>query len=191
MSVSGYREGMQAPERVRSIVIIAVVIVVTGAALIWGVGTARRYGLIGPPQVPGEYRALVLEAAELCPEIPVAVFAAQLAAESRWDHEAQSPSGARGIAQFMPAVWEQVGFDANGDGLANVWDPEDAIPSAAAFNCMNRRLVKGVSGSRLANTLAAYNAGYSAVRRYDGVPPFPETKAYVRRILQDAKSITW
>lgn len=156
-----------------------------------GVSTARRAGLIGPGEVPQQYRALVLEAAELCPKVPVEVLAAQLANESSWDPRAVSPAGAQGIAQFMPRVWEQVGKDANDDGRADVWDPEDAIPSAAAFNCHNRRLVKDVSGNRLRNTLAAYNAGFAAVRRYGGVPPYPETQAYVARILADAKTISW
>lgn len=156
-----------------------------------GLSTAKRYGLIGPMQVPSQYRALVLSAAERCPRIPAGVFAAQLAAESGWDASAKSPAGAQGIAQFMPAVWEQYGLDANGDGKTSVWDAEDAIASAAELNCRNRQLVRGVSGNRLANTLAAYNAGYAAVRRYDGVPPYPETQAYVRNILEDAKSISW
>ena len=54
---------------------------------------------------------------------------------------------------------------------------------------MNRTLVKGVSGNRLANTLAAYNAGYGAVRKYDGIPPYPETEAYVKKVLANAKDI--
>lgn len=155
------------------------------------VNTAKRYGLLGPVAVPQQYRALVLSAAERCPKIPIEIFAAQLANESGWDERAQSPAGAQGIAQFMPQVWEQVGLDANGDGRADVWDPADAIASAAEFNCRNRQLVKGVSGSRLKNTLAAYNAGFAAVRRYDGIPPYPETQDYVQRILADAKSISW
>ena len=157
----------------------------------WAWNTAKHYGIVGPVQVPTEYRALVLEAAQLCPSIPPEIFAAQLAKESRWDPKATSSAGAQGIAQFMPDVWNQVGIDANGDGNANIWDPQDAIPSAAEFNCLNRRLVKEVSGNRLKNTLAAYNAGHGAVRRYDGIPPYPETQNYVKTILEDAKNISW
>jgi soluble lytic murein transglycosylase-like protein len=182
---------MRATHRLRVLVVGAL-----GLALVIGVGvlgmsTAKRLGLIGPGEVPHQYRALVLKSAELCPKVPVEVLAAQLANESGWDARALSPAGAQGIAQFMPQVWDQVGRDANGDGRADVWDPEDAIPSAAAFNCRNRQLVKGVSGSRLRNTLAAYNAGFAAVRKYGGVPPFPETQAYVSRIMADAKAISW
>jgi membrane-bound lytic murein transglycosylase B len=89
----------------------------------------------------------------------------------------------------MPAVWEQYGIDGNKDGVADVWNPVDAIHSAAEMNCLNRRLVRDASGDRLENTLAAYNAGYASVRKYDGIPPFPETQEYVRRILESAKTI--
>jgi soluble lytic murein transglycosylase-like protein len=89
----------------------------------------------------------------------------------------------------MPQVWDQYGIDANKDGQADIFDPVDAIHSAAELNCVNRQLVRDATGNRLRNTLAAYNAGYGSVLKYDGVPPFPETQAYVDRILESAKTI--
>ena len=68
-----------------------------------------------------------------------------------------------------------------------MWDPRDAIPSAAELNCLNRRLVSSVSGTPLDNILAAYNAGHGAVRKYDGVPPFPETEQYVEKVIELAQ----
>lgn len=166
------------------------------AAFWWAWPAARRAGIAevvdsiaGPVVVPAEYRSIIKAAAKLCPEIPPRVFAAQIAAESGWDPRARSGAGAQGIAQFMPKVWEQYGIDANDDGVASVWDPTDAIHSASLLNCVNRGLVKEVAGKRLENTLAAYNAGFNAVRKYDGVPPFPETEAYVKRILSISKTI--
>jgi soluble lytic murein transglycosylase-like protein len=47
-----------------------------------------------------------------------------------------------------------------------------------------------VPGDRLSNTLAAYNAGFAAVRKYRGIPPFPETQDYVRKVLDLSKEIT-
>ncbi len=155
----------------------------------WATEQVRATGLMGPAPVPAEYRAIVRDAAERCPQVPVAVLAAQLAAESGWDAQAVSPAGARGLAQFMPEVWEQYGIDGDGDGQADIWNPADAIHSAAALNCVNRRLVKEASGKRLANTLAAYNAGYGAVLKHDGIPPYPETEQYVERILDWSQSI--
>jgi soluble lytic murein transglycosylase-like protein len=139
--------------------------------------------------VPTEYRAAILDAADRCPSIPPEILAAQLASESAWNPSATSPAGAEGIAQFMPDTWAQYGLDGDGDGIADVWNPIDAIHSAAALNCVNARLVAEVSGDRLLNTLAAYNAGFSAVVRYDGIPPFPETQEYIERILRRAQSI--
>lgn len=178
----------------RSVLVLAVVLALVAALIAvawWGVGLARERGVIGPVVVPQEYRALIRDAAQRCPKVPANVFAAQIAAESSWDPRAVSPVGARGIAQFMPKVWRQYGVDANGDGKRSVWDPVDAIHSAAELNCVNRELVKGVSGPRLENILAAYNAGFAAVRKYDGIPPFPETQAYVQRIMEIAKTIEY
>lgn len=173
----------------RSLAILTLVLAAIAALAWWGLGRARDAGVIGPVVVPQEYRALIRDAATRCPAIPVKVFAAQIAQESSWDTRAVSPAGAQGIAQFMPKVWKQYGIDANEDGKRSVWDPHDAIHSAAELNCINRRLVRKVSGDRLANTLAAYNAGFGAVRKYDGIPPFPETESYVKRILESAKTI--
>ena len=173
----------------RSVLVLGIVVAVVAGGLWWAMGVARDKGIIGPVVVPQEYRALIREAAKSCPKIPVKILAAQIAAESGWDTQASSGAGAQGIAQFMPAVWQQYGIDANGDGERSVWDPVDAIHSAANLNCVNRALVKGASGSRLENTLAAYNAGYGAVLKYDGVPPYPETEAYVKKIIANAKEI--
>jgi hypothetical protein len=160
-----------------------------GGALL-ALGGARDQGYLGGPiVVPKELRTVIKAAAKRCPQVPVEVFAAQIAAESGWDSEARSPAGARGIAQFMPEVWDQYGIDADGDGRATVWNPVDAIHSAAELNCLNRRLVRGAGGDRLENTLAAYNAGFNAVLRHDGIPPYPETEAYVAKILDTARTI--
>lgn len=171
---------------VLSVALIASVVV---AAMV-AIGGVREQGYLGGAiVVPEKYRSLIKDAAERCDAVPVEVFAAQIAAESGWDPEARSPAGARGIAQFMPEVWKQYGIDGNDDGNVDVFDAEDAIHSAAEMNCLNRRLVRDVSGNRLRNTIAAYNAGFNAVRKYDGVPPFPETEAYVAKIFENAKTI--
>ena len=179
------------PRAARSVLVLGIVLALVIGAVWWGLGLARGRGVFGPAVVPEEYRSIIRDAAQRCPRIPLAVFAAQIAAESGWDPQARSPAGARGIAQFMPEVWRQYGIDANGDGRRDVWDPVDAIHSAAELNCINRELVRDVPGRRLENTLAAYNAGYAAVRRYEGIPPFPETEAYVERILESARTIEY
>lgn len=195
--MAGTRTQAPARGRRRSAFTVAVslvlVLALAGSALIgaWlALGSAQDRGLLGGPVVvPEDLRPVIRKASQRCEQVPIEVFAAQIAAESSWDPNAVSPAGARGIAQFMPAVWEQYGIDADGDGSADVWNPVDAIHSAAELNCINRRLVRDASGNRLHNTLAAYNAGFGSVLKYDGIPPFPETEAYVARILKTAETI--
>jgi soluble lytic murein transglycosylase-like protein len=151
-----------------------------------GVDRVRDAQLIS---VPEEYREVILEASQRCPIVPPEILAAQIASESSWNPDALSPAGAQGLAQFMPPTWDQYGIDGDGDGIADVWNPIDAIHAAAALNCVNDRLVTDVPGDRLENILAAYNAGFNNVLRYDGVPPFPETQDYIERILRRAQSI--
>jgi hypothetical protein len=180
------------------LVVVAVIAMGVGVALMTSAGVldwdrfqqARDTGRFGgTPTIPQEYEAIVFEAAQRCPAVPSRVLAAQIATESSWRTDVVSPAGAQGIAQFMPATWDQFGIDANNDGIRDVWDPVDAIHSAAELNCLNRRLVAEVPGTPLHNILAAYNAGHGAVRKYEGVPPFPETETYIERVLDLAERL--
>lgn len=195
MSATGTSAPPRARRRSRFVAAVALLLIVSlvGSALVGGwmalTSAQDRGALGGPVVVPDDLRPIIKKAAKRCEEIPVEIFAAQIAAESGWDVTAVSPAGARGIAQFMPEVWDQYGIDANGDGTADIFDPVDAIHSAAELNCINRRLVRDASGNRLQNTLAAYNAGFGSVLKYDGIPPFPETETYVARILKYAETI--
>ncbi len=123
-----------------------------------------------------------------CETLSPALLAAQLYQESIGFKNSvvsgrqDSPAGARGIAQFMPGTWKTQGIDGNQDGIKNILDPEDAIPSAAQYDCKVARGLKGVPGDSVANMLAGYNAGPGAVKKYGGVPPYKETQTYVRII---------
>lgn len=186
---------VQSPHRMRSLIVLAIVIA-TVIGFIAFVSdripsNVREEFLGAPVTVPIEYADVILDAHQRCPAVPVEIFAAQLHAESGWDPQAVSPAGAQGIAQFMPPTWEQYGIDADNDGKADVWNPVDAIHSASALNCINRKLVAEVTGKRLLNTLAAYNAGFGSVRKYDGVPPFPETENYIDKIIKNSKTLVW
>jgi cell wall-associated NlpC family hydrolase len=140
--------------------------------------------------VPEEYRQLILDAvADHCPALAPSVLAAQLEAESNFNPRATSSAGAQGIAQFMPATWSTYGIDGDGDGRRDVWDPADAIPAAAAYDCHLLDLVHDVPGDPTANMLAAYNAGPGNVRKYGGVPPFDETRTYVAKITARADTM--
>ncbi|MFJ3790075.1 NlpC/P60 family protein [Kitasatospora sp. NPDC090091] len=167
-----------------------------------GLVTVGTYAASGTPQqsanraglsrgtVPAAYQGPIEQWGSLCPEISPPMLAAQLYQESGFDPGARSGVGAQGMAQFMPATWATYGTDGNNDGRKDVWDPFDAIASAATFDCALAKDVAGVPGDRQANVLAAYNAGPYAVTKYNGIPPYRETQGYVRNIQAMARSFT-
>lgn len=138
--------------------------------------------------VPAAYQALVQKWGNLCSALNPALLGAQLYQESGFNPKAQSAAQAEGIAQFIPSTWATHGIDGNGDGVRDVWDPNDAIPSAATYDCELASYVKDVGGDISDNMLAAYNAGAYAVIKYGGVPPYSETQNYVKTINTLAKS---
>lgn len=150
-------------------------------------GGGRPVGL-AKGTVPATYQPLVQKWGNLCPAINPALLAAQLYQESGWNPKAQSPAAAQGIAQFIPGTWATHGIDGDQDGDRDVWDPADAIPSAASYDCKLASYVKDVPGDATRNMLAAYNAGAYRVIQYDGVPPYGETQNYVKVITTLAKS---
>ena len=100
------------------------------------------------------------------------VLAAVARAESSMDPTAVSAAGAQGLMQLMPATAAELGVDP--------MQPTQAIDGAARL--LSRHLEHFGS---LDLALAAYNAGGGAVSRYNGIPPYSETQAYVRTILAD------
>ena len=95
---------------------------------------------------------------------------ALIRAESNYEPRARSSRGARGLMQLMPVTLRTY-------QVRNAYDP------AANVEAGTKYLRTLLDRFPLAEALAAYNAGADAVVRYGGVPPFPETRAYVTRIL--------
>ena len=120
--------------------------------------------------VPEQFRRMLIESAARY-DVSAALLAAQLMAESNFNPAAVSPAGAQGIAQFMPGT-------AAAYGLEDPFDPAAAIDAQAR---MMSELIAQFHSVELA--LAAYNAGPGAVAACSCVPPYPETQAYVARIL--------
>jgi soluble lytic murein transglycosylase-like protein len=123
-----------------------------------------------PSFVPSSYRATLIAASGRW-NVPAALLAAQLMAESNFNPFAVSPAGASGIAQFMPGTAAAYGLD----------DPFDAEASIDAQAHLMSDLLDEFGDPSLA--LAAYNAGAGPVEACSCVPAIPETQAYVARIL--------
>ena len=93
-------------------------------------------------------------------------------AESDFDPRAVSHKGARGLMQLMPATAQALGVD-------DPFNPWQNIEAGARYLAsMIQRF-----GGDLSLGLAAYHAGERAVRRYNGIPPYQETRKYVERVL--------
>jgi soluble lytic murein transglycosylase-like protein len=120
--------------------------------------------------VPAAFRDPLLRSASRWNVSP-GLLAAQLMAESGFNPRAISPAGARGIAQFMPSTAHSYGLR----------DPFDPVASIDAEAHLMSDLLRRFRSIPLA--LAAYNAGPGAVAACSCVPPYPETRAYVARVL--------
>ncbi|MGW0612575.1 bifunctional lytic transglycosylase/C40 family peptidase [Streptomyces sp. NPDC002788] len=168
------------------VMLLVVGVYLVAGNLVNGVSGAAKS--LAKGSVPAAYAALVQKWGNLCPAISPALLAAQLYQESGFNPRAQSHAAAQGIAQFIPGTWASHGIDGDGDGDRDVWDPKDAIPSAASYDCELASYVKKVGGNQTENMLAAYNAGAYAVIKYGGVPPYSETRNYVKRITTLSES---
>ncbi|MFJ7242647.1 NlpC/P60 family protein [Streptomyces olivaceus] len=145
--------------------------------------------------VPEEFRSWILKAAEECkqPELTPALLAAQLYQESKFNTSARSDVGAQGPAQFMPGTWATWGRDSDGNGEASPWDIGDAVMAQGRMMCSLLKEAKGSGypGDVRALALAGYNAGWSHVEQFGGVPPKSfakgQTYNYVQLILSTMK----
>lgn len=124
------------------------------------------------PRYAGRYRGVYLDAARDAARrhgVPEDLFLRLVQQESGWNPQAVSHKGATGLAQLMPATARRLGVDAT--------DPHDNLDGGARYL---RMMYDRFGDWKLA--LAAYNAGPEAVEKHGGIPPYAETKGYVRAI---------
>jgi soluble lytic murein transglycosylase-like protein len=125
----------------------------------------------GPAKLDA-YREHIRVAAEKY-RLPEKLLLAVMAVESNYDHRALSEKGAIGLMQLMPATAKDM-------YVSDAWDPAQNIEGGARY----LRILANQYGGDPVQVLAAYNAGPEAVRRAGGqVPNIPETRAYVRKVV--------
>ena len=111
--------------------------------------------------------------------LPEKLLLAVMAIESNYDHRALSEKGAMGLMQLMPGTAREMYVD-------DAFDPAQNIEGGARY----LRILANQYGGDPVQVLAAYNAGPEAVRRAGGsVPNIPETRAYVRKVVELWKAL--
>ncbi|APX88718.1 transglycosylase [Brevirhabdus pacifica] len=127
---------------------------------------------VAPPRYSGSYKGQYLSHARQAARrhgIPEDLFLRLVQQESGWNPRAKSSKGALGLAQLMPATARGLGVDPH--------DPVSNLEGGARYL---KRQFKRFGDWR--HALAAYNAGPGAVAKYNGIPPYRETRNYVRII---------
>jgi len=125
------------------------------------------------PRLDRERFADVVNRLSLRHGVDPSLVRAVIHAESAFRPDAISPKGAGGLMQLMPGTAARF-------NVADRFDPEENIAGGVAYLAWLLDLFRG--DRELA--VAAYNAGENAVKRYGGIPPYQETKTYVRRVMQ-------
>jgi soluble lytic murein transglycosylase-like protein len=109
--------------------------------------------------------------------VPAELIHSIIKAESNYDSLAISSKGAIGLMQLMPETAAQYGVE-------DLFDPDDNIKGGVQYL---RDLCK-LFNNNTAIVLAAYNAGQEALKKYRGIPPYPETKEYIRKVMASYSS---
>lgn len=111
--------------------------------------------------------------------VDVDLIRAVIRAESNFNPRAKSPVGASGLMQLMPALQQDF-------GITDPFDPRQNVMGGVRY----LRKLLDLHGGNVALALASYNAGPGNVARYGGIPPFRETRGYVKKITGWLKDTT-
>jgi soluble lytic murein transglycosylase-like protein len=120
-----------------------------------------------------KYYNQIIERASVLYQIDPDLISAVVMVESRYKPQAGSRKSAKGLMQLMPATAKEL-------GVLNILNPEENILAGTKYL---RQLLDKLEGD-VELALAAYNAGYRKVLRYQGVPPYKETQAYIANVFK-------
>lgn len=130
---------------------------------------APAIAVVAPEPIAGPYSEII-ERVAAEQKVSAKLVRAVIQVESAYNVRARSPKGAMGLMQLMPATARQY-------AVADPYDPATNIEAGI------RHLKSLLEKLPVALALAAYNAGEGAVQRFNGIPPYQETRNYVSRIL--------
>lgn len=123
-------------------------------------------------KTPAEELRQVIEESARSNDLEPDLIRAVIQVESAYDPSALSRKGAMGLMQLMPETARDL-------AVSDPWDPEQNVRGGSRYL---RRMLDEFGEVELA--LAGYNAGPEAVKRFQGIPPYPETLGYVEKVLR-------
>jgi soluble lytic murein transglycosylase-like protein len=135
-----------------------------------GARTAVTETPLPQPVIPAQFNGLVNELAKRH-GVDARLVHAVITVESAYQTKARSPKGAKGLMQLMPDTARQYGV-------------RNAYNAAANLEAGIKHLKSLLDRFELALALAAYNAGEATVRRFNGIPPYRETRDYVAKVMR-------
>ena len=125
---------------------------------------------LAPPVIPAQFNGLVNELSKRH-GVDARLVHAVITVESAYQTRARSPKGAKGLMQLMPDTARQYGV-------------RNSYNAAANLEAGIKHLKSLLDRFELALALAAYNAGEATVRRFNGIPPYRETRDYVAKVMR-------
>jgi soluble lytic murein transglycosylase-like protein len=141
-----------------------------------GTRPAVRMPSDGSPARYSRYDDHIRQAAALY-QIPEALIRAVIRVESDFDPRAVSPANARGLMQLIPETAERM-------MVTDIFDPRQNVFGGVRY----LRVLANLFNGDIELTIAGYNAGENAVIKHGGIPPYPETVEYVKRVMSEYRA---
>lgn len=126
--------------------------------------------VLAEPQPPGKYDSIIRSIAANYGLEPALIHSI-IRTESNYDPEAVSSKGAMGLMQLMPETAERY-------GVRDIFNPRENIEGGVRY----LKYLIDLFNRKTDYVLAAYNAGKNSIKKYGGIPPFPETRRFIEKV---------